>query len=156
MAITEYPDEFSYDSTSKEIKIGNGRIGPVASEVWNYEISGLKVLQSWLGYRMKKPRGKRSSELNKIRPQQWSRDMNKNLRELIWILEETLNMEPDLENILRAVIKSECFSASELPKPSKAQKKPPRPSPSQSPLLNKCYASDEDGEDGEDGEDENN
>ena len=147
VAITEYPDKFSYDSTSKEISIGNGRIGPVDSEVWNYEISGLKVLQSWLGYRMKKPRGKRSSELNKIRPQQWSRDMNKNLRELIWILEETLNMEPDLESILRAVIKSECFSASELPKPSKAQKKPPRPSPSQSPLLNKCYASDEDGDD---------
>ena len=135
-AITEYPNKFSHDSASKEISVGNGRIGPVDSEVWEYEVSGLKVLQSWLGYRMKKPRGKKSSNLNKIRPQQWSSDMTKNLRELIWILEETINMEPDLEITLRAVVKSKCFNADELPEPSEEQQKPPKPpKPSMEPTL---------------------
>lgn len=58
-AITEYPKEFSYKKVSKEIHIGDGRIGPVASEIWNYEISGFKVLQSWLGYRMQNSKGKK-------------------------------------------------------------------------------------------------
>lgn len=127
-AITEYPSKFSYRPAGKELHIGNGRIAPVDSKVWNYEISGLKVLQSWLGYRMQKPKGKKSSALDKIRPQKWSNEMNKNLHELIWILEATLNMEPDLENILQSVVESECFNANELPKPLESQKKPPKPS----------------------------
>ena len=125
-AITEYPDRFSYKPAGKELHIGNGRIGPVDSKVWNYEISGLKVLQSWLGYRMQKPKGKKSSALDNIRPQKWSNEMNKNLHELIWILEATLNMEPDLENLLQNIIKSECFNTSELPEPYELQKKSPK------------------------------
>ena len=85
---------------------------------------------------MKKPRGRKSSDLNKIRPQQWSSDMTKNLRELIWILEETINMEPDLEGTLQAVVKSKCFNADELPEPSEEQQKPPKlPKPSMEPTL---------------------
>ena len=134
-AITEYPNEFSYNHESKELRIGDGRIAPIESEVWSYEISGLKVLQSWLGYRMKKPKGRKSSELDEIRPQHWSPDMTKTLISLVWILEATINIEPDLEGILQSVIKSECFRASELPKPSEAQKAPPKPSIEAIPSL---------------------
>ena len=125
--IREYPDEFSYDPESGELHVGSGRIGPIDPKVWDYEISGLKVLESWLGYRMKNPKGRKSSELDEIRPQHWSADMTTTLISLVWILEATINMEPDLENILQAVIKSECFHADELPKPSEAQKKLPEP-----------------------------
>ena len=125
-AITENPDKFFYKSTGKELHIGNGRIGRVDSEVWNYEISGLKVLQSWLGYRKQNRKGKKSSELDEIRPLQWSPDMTTKLITLIWILEATLCMETDLENILQTVIKSECFNIDELPKPSPSQSKPPK------------------------------
>ena len=128
VAVTEFPNEFSYDPESKEIHVGNGRIAPVESAVWNYEISGLKVLQSWLGYRMKKPKGRKSSELDKIRPQQWSHNMTIKLINLVWILEATIIMEPDLESVLQAVIKSECFHAREFPKPSEKQKSAPKPS----------------------------
>ena len=135
-AITEYPNEFSYNHESKELHIGDGRIAPIESEVWSYEISGLKVLQSWLGYRMKKPKGRKSSKLDEIRPQHWSPDMTTTLISLVWILEATINMEPDLEGILQSVIKSECFRASELPKPSEAQKAPPKHSIEAIPSLN--------------------
>ena len=126
-AITKYPAKFEYRNTSKELHIGNGRIGSVDSKVWNYEISGLKVLQSWLGYRMQNRKGKKSSKLDEIRPQQWSPDTTAKLINLIWILEATLSMELDLDNILQTVIKSECFTIKELPKPSDMQKKPPKP-----------------------------
>ena len=135
VAVTEFPNEFSYDPESKEMHVGNGRIAPVESEVWNYEISGLKVLQSWLGYRMKKPKGRKSSELDKIRPQQWSHNMTIKLINLVWILEATLGMEPDLESILQAVIKSECFHTRELPKPSESQKAAPKPHGKTTPGL---------------------
>ena len=125
-AITEYPNEFAYKPEGKELHVGNGQIGPVESKVWGYEISGLKVLQSWLGYRMKKPKGRKSSELDEIRPQKWSPDMTTTLINLIWILEATLDMEQDLESTLQSVIESECFNTSELPKPCESQKKPPK------------------------------
>ena len=43
-----YPEEFSYSAASKEIQFGAGRFGPVAPEIWEFEVSGLKVVQSWL------------------------------------------------------------------------------------------------------------
>ena len=126
-SIKEYPKKFSYDSESGELHVGSGRIGPIELKAWDYEISGSKVLESWLGYRMKKPKGRKSSKLDDIRPQHWSADMTTTLISLVWILETTLGMEPELESILQTVIKSECFHADELPKPPKVQKKPPRP-----------------------------
>ena len=124
--ITEYPTKFEYKKVSKELHIGNGRIDSVDSKIWNYEISGLKVLQSWLGYRMKEPKGRKSSKLDETRPQQWSPDMTTKLVELIWILEETLNMESSLTKILQSIIKSECFEASKMPKPLQSQIIPPK------------------------------
>ena len=50
----QYPVKYSYDATKREISVGDGRFGPVAPKVWEFEVSGLKVVQSWLGYRMKK------------------------------------------------------------------------------------------------------
>ena len=39
--------------TEQTIRVGEGRFGPIAFTVWNFEVSGLKVVQSWLSYRMK-------------------------------------------------------------------------------------------------------
>jgi hypothetical protein len=65
--------------------------GPVAPEVWEFEISGLKAVQSWLGYRMKKRAGKKSSPLDDIRPERWTPKMTDELLELLWVLEATLD-----------------------------------------------------------------
>ena len=134
-AITEYPNEFSYNPESKELHVGNGRIGSIDPKIWNYEISRSRVVESWLGYRMKKPRGRKSSKLDYIRPRHCSADMTTTLISLVWILEATLNMEPELESILQAVIKSKCFRADDLPIPSEAQKKPPKSVANPIPIL---------------------
>ena len=49
-----YPSDFNYDQTKQEIFIGSGVISKVAPEVWQYSVSNTKIIDSWLGYRMKK------------------------------------------------------------------------------------------------------
>ena len=124
-ALAQYPAEFAYDTAMREITVGDGRFGPVAPEVWDFEVSGLKVVQSWLGYRMKKRAGKKSSPLDEIRPERWTARMSDEFLELLWVLEATLAMEPDLAAVLDRVVSGPCFAASELPQPTAAERKAP-------------------------------
>ncbi len=84
-----YPEKYDYDEATKTLHVGTGAFAPVAPAVYNFEVSGLKVVQSWLGYRMKKPKGKKSSPLDDIRPERWTGDFTTELLELLWILEAT-------------------------------------------------------------------
>ena len=121
-----YPEESSWVEADREIWVGSGRFGPVAPEIWNFEVSGLLVVQSWLGYRMKKRAGRKSSPLDNIRPERWTPRMTEELLELLWVLEATLEMEPELEAVLDRVVAGPCFEASELPLPTEKQRKPPK------------------------------
>lgn len=78
-----YPVEYGYDPAKQEVAVGDGRFGPVAPEVWEFEVSGFKVVQSWLGYRMKRRAGKKSSPLDDIRPERWTARMSDELLELL-------------------------------------------------------------------------
>ena len=120
-----YPAEYHYDPAKQEIAVGDGRFGPVAPEVWAFEVSGLKVVQSWLGYRMKKRAGKKSSPLDDIRPERWTARMSDELLELLWVLESTLAMEPELEMALDKIVAGPCFTAAELPTPKPEERKAP-------------------------------
>ena len=120
-----YPTEFSYDAANQELMVGDGRFGPVAPNVWEFEVSGLMVVQSWLGYRMKKRAGKKSSPLDDIRPERWAARMSDELLELLWVLEETLAMEPELEKMLDEIVAGVCFIAAELPTPQPEERKAP-------------------------------
>jgi len=73
--------------------VGDGGFGPVAPAVWEIEVSGLKVVQSWLGYRMKKRPGKKSSPFDDTRPERWTARMSDAFLELLWALGSTLVME---------------------------------------------------------------
>lgn len=120
-----YPVEYPYDEAKREIVVGDGRFGPVSPEVWEFEVSGLKVVQSWLGYRMKKRAGKKSSPLDEIRPERWTARMSDELLELLWVLEATLAMEPELEKTLDKVVAGPCFAAADLPTPTPEERKAP-------------------------------
>ena len=106
--------------------MGDGRFGPVAPEVWAFEVSGLKVVQSWLGYRMKKRAGRKSSPLDDIRPECWTARMSDEFLELLWVLEGTLALEPELERVVDTVVAGPCFTAAELPQPEPWERKAPR------------------------------
>ena len=123
--VDSYPTEFKYDQTTQEITIGSGVIGSVAPEVWEYSVSNTKIIDSWLGYRKKKRRGRNSSPLDNIRPKRWEPKMNEELLSLIWIIEETLKIDKKLESVLAEVISGPCFNESELPVPSVHESEPP-------------------------------
>lgn len=120
-----YPVEYAYDVAKREIVVGDGRFGPVSPQVWEFEVSGLKVVQSWLGYRMKKRAGKKSSPLDEIRPERWTARMSDEFLELLWVLEATLAMEPELEKALDKVVAGPCFAAADLPTPTPEERKAP-------------------------------
>jgi hypothetical protein len=151
-APAHYPAEYAYDHEKREIAVGDGRFGPVGPEVWDYEVSGLKVVQSWLGYRMKKRAGKKSSPLDDIRPERWTARMSDEFLELLWVLEATLAMEPDLAAVLDRVVAGPCFAASDLPQPTAAERKAPGATRVAGDLL--VLMEDEDAADDDDGEDE--
>ncbi|WPZ04243.1 type ISP restriction/modification enzyme [Blastomonas marina] len=121
----DYPSEYEYDPEKRELRVGDGVFGPVTQEVWDFEVSGLQIVSSWLGYRMKKRAGKKSSPLDDIRPEKWTPAMSDGLLELLWVIEATLEMEPDLKAVLDEIEKGDCFRASELPEPKPEERVEP-------------------------------
>ena len=110
-----YPEAFAYDDATQTLRVGEGEFAPVAPEVYGFEVSGLKVVQSWLKYRMKQGAGRKSSPLDHIRPARWRSPFTTELLELIWVLEATVAGYPERARLLEAVVSGDCFSADGLP-----------------------------------------
>jgi len=120
-----YPESFHYEESTRTLHVGEGEFRPVAPEVYEFEVSGLKVVQSWLKYRMKKGAGRKSSPLDDIRPECWTGEFTTELLELLWVLEATVAGYPEQANLLEAVCEGPCFSAEELPPVPPGLRKPP-------------------------------
>lgn len=124
MPVIGMPVGYGFDAEASVLVVGSGRFGPVAPEVWNFEVSGFKVLQSWLGYRMAKKKGKTSSPLDDIRPTKWT--FTDELVLLLHTLEHTVKVTPNAGELLERVLAGPTFLASELPAPTEAERKAPR------------------------------
>ena len=119
-----YPDRFRYIPGKQILEVGTGRFGPVSEGVWNFEVSGLKVLSSWLGYRMAKRKGKKSSPLDDMRPRIWV--FTNELLRLIAILQHTIDVTPTASQLLSDIVTGPLILATDLPQPTDAERKPPR------------------------------
>jgi len=121
-----YPESFSYNDVTQTLSVGEGEFSPVRKEVYEFEVSGLKVAQSWLKYRMRGGAGKGGSPLNDIRPERWSAQFTTELLELLWVLEATVESYPEQAKLLNEVIQGDLFQADELPPVPAEMRKPPR------------------------------
>jgi hypothetical protein len=121
-----YPESFDYNDATRALRVGGGEFRPVAREVFEFEVSGLKVAQSWLKYRMKKGAGKKSSPLDDIRPERWTSQFTTELLELLWVLEATVAGYPEQAKLLEAVVVGPCFQPDELPEVPAETRKPPK------------------------------
>ena len=130
-----YPRAFRYDGATRTLHVGEGEFAPVAPSVYGFEVSGLKVVQSWLKYRMKNGAGRKSSPLDEVRPERWTSRFTAELLELLWVLEATVGGYPEQERLLDAVIEGECFQASELPSVPDEMRKAPGTRKAQAPTL---------------------
>ena len=122
-----YPESFAYNDTTRTLHVGDGEFAPVAREVFEFEVSGLKVVQSWLKYRMKHGAGKKSSPLDDIRPERWSSQYTTELLELLWVLEATVEGYPEQAKLLETVVTGDCFKDEDLPETPEPMRKPPKP-----------------------------
>ncbi len=123
--IEGYPEAFDYNDVTETLRVGEGEFAPVAPEVYEFEVSGLKVVQSWLKYRMKKGAGRKLSPLDHIRPAHWTSQFTTELLELLWVLEATVAGYSEQESLLEAIVSGDCFQADELPPVPEGMRKSP-------------------------------
>lgn len=100
-----YPERFEW--AAEVLRVGGGRFAPVSAEVWGYEVSGLKVVASWLGFRMRAPRGRRSSPLDALRPARWTEEMTRELLELLWVIEGSRTIHREQAALFAEIITGE-------------------------------------------------
>lgn len=74
---------------------------------------------------MQQRSGKKSSVLDDIRPEQWDAALSQELRELIWVLEATVDVQPTLDGLLARVTAGRVVLADELPTPTEAERAAP-------------------------------
>jgi hypothetical protein len=130
-----YPESFAYNENTQTLHVGGGAFTPVATEVFEFEVSGLKVVKSWLKYRMKEGAGRKSSPLDNIHPEHWTSQFTTELLELLWVLELTLKLYPEQAKLLEAVIAGPCIKADELPVVPDVMREPPRPGSAEPQLF---------------------
>ena len=109
-----YPEDFDYIDATRTLRVGGGEFAPVAPEVYDFDVSGLKVVQSWLSYRMKEGAGKKSSPLDDIRPRRWT-SQRPNFSNCSGCWKRRLRVIPNKRNCSMPCSKGECFRADELP-----------------------------------------
>jgi hypothetical protein len=120
-----YPEGHSYDPEARTLRVGDGEVKDVAPEVYGFEVSGFFPVKSWLGFRQRRKAGQKNSPLDEITPPSWTPDLGRELLELLWILEKTLETYPRQEELLRKVLEAPLFTADELPTPTPDQRQPP-------------------------------
>lgn len=122
----DYPANFSYEEESLTLRVGDGELAPVEKEVWEFAVSGLSVVRSWLSYRMRDSGESGTSPLDRIRPESWTPTFTRELLELLWVLEATVALYPEQEKVLAEIVDGPLFKASELPIVPEAAREAPQ------------------------------
>lgn len=90
------------------------KTAPVAPEVWNYEVAGMRVLKHWFGYRKKNPSGNRKSPLDDIVLTTWTPSTMTELLDLIHVLGRLVALEPLQDDLLHRVLGSRLITVEDL------------------------------------------
>lgn len=127
------PDRISYDEPTQTLRIGVGEVAPLAPEVWDYQVSGMRVVKHWFDYRKKRPAGKRTSPLDDMVAQTWTPTMTTELLELLNVLGRCVELEPRQKELLDRIADGplitvdDLTTAGVLPVPESARRTPTTP-----------------------------
>ena len=69
--------------------------------------------------------GRRSSPLDEIRPTVWPEASTTELLQLLWVIERTVALAPELDSTLGAIVEGPTNAAVELPTPTDAERAAP-------------------------------
>ena len=131
----EMPSMASYDARTQTIHIGaTGQVAPVPAAVWEYHVGGMRVVDKWIGYRFKEPRGRpASSPLDTYNATSWTRAFNDDLLNLLHVLGHLVQLQPAQGTLLedacngRTIDTAQLRRAGVLPVPDSARRPPRAP-----------------------------
>lgn len=103
-AVTQMPEEMTYDAETQTLKLGTGEWGPVKPAVINYAVGGRNILKSWFNYRKKNPTGKRTSPLDDIHVEEWPSEWTVELIDLLTVLTRLVELEPAQADLLDRIL----------------------------------------------------
>lgn len=112
------PDSYKYDRAAETLLIGDiGKITPVSHAVWEYTVGGKAptVVQRWIGYRLKRPRGQvRSSPLDDKNTTGWTLEFNNQLLELLRTLGCLVKLESQQDDLLAEILSGPLIGETEM------------------------------------------
>jgi hypothetical protein len=129
------PAEISYDPDAETLHVGDGEIQPVPRAVWDYEVSGMRIIRKGFDYRKQNPRGRWSCPLDDIDPTEWPPRFTTELLELLNVLCWCVDLEPQQAALLDRICTAPMITADDLeqarvfPVPDSARKGPPPEDP---------------------------
>ncbi|MFD8390096.1 type ISP restriction/modification enzyme [Streptomyces sp. NPDC059680] len=85
------PGTLLYDSDDETLHVDEGRISPVPPQAWDYEVAGVRVLESWFTARTT---AAEPGTLAAIRPAGWPQAWTSELLELITVLALLAELRP--------------------------------------------------------------
>ncbi|OKL47367.1 hypothetical protein BM477_06790 [Boudabousia marimammalium] len=110
----EIPETVEYDETTRIIKLGKGQWSNVSPAVWDYTVGGRNVIDSWVGYRRAKPKGRKSSPLDQINEVSWTPELSQEFSELLAVLTHLVSMEPQQAELLEQIMRTELITNADL------------------------------------------
>lgn len=110
----QMPIDLEYRPATQELHVGTGVIAPVSLAVWDYEVSGMRVLRKWFSYRKRDPEGRRSSPLDDVTAPWWESAWTTELLELINVLGLLVDIEAAQANLLRRILEGPLIGVADL------------------------------------------
>ncbi len=119
------PGDVRYDPEMTTVYFGDNTLAGVALAAWEFEVNGWPVLRRWLEHRTRAGRGRRTSELNDIRPTSWDGSWTNELLTLVSVLHGMGELQSELDDLLNKVLAGPTIDRSHLPVPTNAETKVP-------------------------------
>lgn len=101
------PETIDYDETTEVLTLGTGTWSPVRREVWEYEVGGRRVLESWFNYRKATPGGRRTkktSPLADIHTKAWPTEWTIELIDVLTVLTRLVELEVQQTTLLADIL----------------------------------------------------
>ncbi|MFF3646440.1 type ISP restriction/modification enzyme [Streptomyces sp. NPDC002564] len=87
------PAALAYDADEEVLRVGEeGVVSPVARQAWEYEVSGVRVVERWFALRTE---AAEAGTLEAIRPGAWTRAWTSELLELVTVLALLAELRPE-------------------------------------------------------------
>jgi hypothetical protein len=130
--------QIDYSPEDSSLIVGEGIFQGLRPEIWDFEVSGMKILKKWLGYRTQRGTGRAatsSTNLDKIRPVKWEKEWTDEFEQLVSLVAVSIEAKTIGEQLLDEILENETFSSEQLSPPPNALRKPPKAKSAQESLF---------------------